>query len=95
VSRAFRRKCRTEYLVTASQASTLADIDARRCEHLRAGALRVSRVEHREFETIDRDEDAGEFEDHGQRRLVRGTSFGAHGAVTDRRERAFDDVRRP
>ena len=28
MSRAFRRKCRTEYLVTASQASALADIDA-------------------------------------------------------------------
>ena len=36
----------------------------------------------------------GELEDHGERSLVRETSLGAHGAVTHRGERAFDDVRR-
>ena len=35
----------------------------------------------------------GEFEDHGERGLVRETSFGAHGAVVHRGERTFDDVR--
>ena len=36
----------------------------------------------------------GEFEDHGERGPVRETSFGAHRAVADCRERAFDDVGR-
>ena len=36
----------------------------------------------------------GELEDHGERGLVRETSFGAHRAVADGRERAFDDVGR-
>jgi len=36
----------------------------------------------------------GELEDHGERGLVRKTSFRAHGAVTHGRERAFDDVGR-
>jgi hypothetical protein len=36
----------------------------------------------------------GEFEDHGERGLVGETSLGAHRAVADRRERAFDDVGR-
>src|SRR5262249_47375187 len=36
----------------------------------------------------------GELEDHGERGLVRETSLGAHRAVADCRERAFDDVRR-
>ena len=36
----------------------------------------------------------GEFEDHGERSLVRKTSLGAHRAVADGRERAFDDVGR-
>ena len=36
----------------------------------------------------------GEFEDHGERSLVRKTSLGAHRAVAHRRERTFDDVRR-
>jgi len=35
-----------------------------------------------------------EFEDHGQRGLVRETTFRAHGAVTHGRKRAFDDVGR-
>jgi len=35
----------------------------------------------------------GELEDHGERGLVRETSFGAHGAVVHRGERTFDDVR--
>src|SRR5215813_9695571 len=35
----------------------------------------------------------GELEDHGERSLVRETSFGAHGAVAHRGEQAFDDVR--
>src|SRR5437588_12463015 len=34
----------------------------------------------------------GEFEDHGERGVVRETSLGAHRAVGYRRERAFDDV---
>jgi hypothetical protein len=36
----------------------------------------------------------GEFEDHGERGLVGETSLGAHRAVADSRERAFDDVGR-
>src|SRR5262249_40268426 len=36
----------------------------------------------------------GELEDHGERGLVRETSLGAHRAVADCRERAFDDVGR-
>lgn len=36
----------------------------------------------------------GELEDHGERRLVRQTSLGAHCAVAHRRERAFDQIRR-
>jgi hypothetical protein len=35
-----------------------------------------------------------ELEDHGERGLVRETSLRAHGAVTDGRERTFDDVGR-
>src|SRR5215208_3881842 len=34
----------------------------------------------------------GELEDHGECGLVGETSLGAHGAVADRCERAFDDV---
>ena len=34
----------------------------------------------------------GELEDHGERGVVRETSLGAHRAVADCRERAFDDV---
>ena len=36
----------------------------------------------------------GELEDHGERGPVRETSLGAHRAVADCRERAFDDVGR-
>jgi hypothetical protein len=36
----------------------------------------------------------GKFEDHGEGSLVRETSLGAHRAVADRSERAFDDVGR-
>ena len=36
----------------------------------------------------------GELEDHGERGLVGETSLGAHCAVADRRERAFDEVGR-
>ena len=36
----------------------------------------------------------GEFEDHGQRGLVRETSLCAHGAMTHGRECAFDDIGR-
>jgi hypothetical protein len=36
----------------------------------------------------------GEFEDHGERGLVGETSLGAHRAVADGRERAFDHVAR-
>jgi len=34
----------------------------------------------------------GELEDHGERGLVRETSFASHGAVTDRCEGALDDI---
>src|SRR5262245_39398259 len=36
----------------------------------------------------------GELEDHGQRGLVREAALGAHGAMTNRRECAFNNVRR-
>ena len=36
----------------------------------------------------------GKLEDHGQRGLVREASLAAHGAMTNRREYALDDVGR-
>ena len=33
-----------------------------------------------------------ELEDHGERGLVGQTSLGAHGSVTNRRKRTFDDI---